>query len=52
MEELPPGKAPTHVSPQSLSDYFEEAVSDLTSRFRCLDEPGACFFLQVAGEQP
>ena len=29
---------------------FDEAVSDLTSRFRCLGESGACFFLQVAGE--
>jgi 3-methyladenine DNA glycosylase Tag len=31
---------------------FDETVSDLTSRFRCLDESGAYFVLQVAGEQP
>ena len=30
---------------------FDETVSDLTSRFRFLGEPGACFFLHAVGEQ-
>jgi 3-methyladenine DNA glycosylase Tag len=29
---------------------FDEVVSDLTSRFRCLSDSGAYFFLQVVGE--
>jgi 3-methyladenine DNA glycosylase Tag len=31
-------------------EFFDEAVNDLTSRFRCLDESGAYFFLEVVGE--
>ncbi len=30
---------------------FDEAVRDLTSRFRCLGESGAYSFLQLVGEQ-
>ena len=30
---------------------FDEAVNDLTSRFRCLGESGAEVFLQAVGEQ-
>jgi hypothetical protein len=29
---------------------FEEMVGDLTRRFRCLDDAGAYFFLEVVGE--
>jgi 3-methyladenine DNA glycosylase Tag len=30
---------------------FDETVSDLTSRFRCLGDAGAYFFLESVGEQ-
>ena len=32
-------------------DSFEDAVRDLTSRFRCLGDSGAYFFLRTVGEQ-
>jgi 3-methyladenine DNA glycosylase Tag len=32
-------------------DSFEDAVDDLTSRFRCLGDSGAYFFLQTVGER-
>jgi 3-methyladenine DNA glycosylase Tag len=35
---------------RSLGD-FDETVSHLTSRFRCLGEAGAYFFLESVGEQ-
>ena len=30
---------------------FEDSLDDLTSRFRCLDDSGAYFFLHAVGEQ-